>query len=77
MPPGVAIGPIFSSSVKNYLGIPSNPLVSDPTRTDAAAGVIADVGVSIGVPDLSAAGGACAGNTLWSCSILTDSFSLN
>ena len=62
--PGVAVGPVFSSSVKNYSGNLSNHLVSNPIGTDVAVGVVADVGVSAGVSDLSGTGGACSGNTL-------------
>ena len=62
--PGIAVGPIYSSSVKKYPANPFNPLVSNPTQTDVAAGVIADVGVTAGVSDLSNSGGRCSGYTV-------------
>jgi len=62
--PGIAVGPVFSSSIVNYSNSPNNSLSANPIETDVAAGVIADVGVSLGISDISATGGACAGNTL-------------
>lgn len=62
--PGVAVGPVYSSSVPNYSNNPSNPLAANQTGTDVAAGVIADAGVSVGVSDISGTNGACAGTTL-------------
>ncbi len=62
--PGVAVGPIASSSIKDYSGNPDNPLVSNPVATDVAVGVIADAGVSVGISDISGTGGSCAGYTV-------------
>lgn len=57
--PGVAVGPNFSST---WFGVAngSNMYSYDGATADVALGVIADVGVSFGVGDLSETGGACA-----------------
>jgi RHS repeat-associated protein len=58
--PGIAVGPNVSSSVINYSNDSSAPLVSHPTTVDVAVGVVADIGVSAGLSDLSGTGGQCA-----------------
>jgi RHS repeat-associated protein len=62
--PGVAVGPVASSSIVNYSQNPNGPLVSNPIGTDVALGVIADVGVNVGISDISGTGGKCAGTTV-------------
>jgi RHS repeat-associated protein len=62
--PGIAVGPLVSSSIKNYSSNPGNPLTANKTKIDIAAGVLADVGVAVGVSDLSGTGGQCAGYAL-------------
>jgi RHS repeat-associated protein len=62
--PGIAVGPVFSSSIVNYSKSPNNSLSANPIETDVAAGMITDIGVSVGISDISVTGGACAGNTL-------------
>lgn len=62
--PGVAVGEVFSSSIPDYSNNPGNSLVSNPPTTDIEVGAIADIGVSVGVSDISGTGGKCAGNTI-------------
>ena len=62
--PGIAIGPVWSASVKDYSNNPDNPVVLNPIEADVEAGAIADFGGTFGVSDLSGTGGKCAGYTL-------------
>ena len=62
--PGVAVGPVASSSIVNYSQNPNAPLTANPIGTDVALGVIADAGVNVGISDISETGGKCAGTTL-------------
>jgi RHS repeat-associated protein len=59
--PGLAIGPLYSSSIINYSNNPSNTMTANPRELDVAAGIIADIGFSVGISDLSGTGGACEG----------------
>ena len=58
--PGVAVGPVASSSAVGFSDNPFVPLTSNPTSIDIALGVIADIGVSAGFSDISGTGGKCA-----------------
>lgn len=62
--PGVAVGPVASSSIQNYSQNPNGPLTANPVNTDVALGVIADAGVNVGISDISGTGGKCAGTTI-------------
>lgn len=53
--PGVAVGPVASSSIQNYSQNPNGPLTANPVGIDVAVGVIADAGVNVGISDISGA----------------------
>lgn len=62
--PGIAVGPAFSSSIQDYGNNPQNTIVTNPISTDVVFGAIGDVGVSVGVSDISGTGGNNSGYTI-------------
>jgi RHS repeat-associated protein len=62
--PGLAVGPVVSSTIVGYSNNPSAPITPNPTDVEIAVGVIADIGVAVGISDLSGTGGACAGPSI-------------
>jgi hypothetical protein len=43
---------------------PENPVTANPVENEVVAGSIADVGVSVGISDLSGTGGKCEGYSI-------------
>lgn len=65
--PGVAVGPSVSSSVKGFSNDPFGaPLQPNPATLDVGVGLIADIGVAVGISDLSGTGGLCASSKSYS-----------
>jgi hypothetical protein len=57
---GIAVGPNATSSAIGYSDNPYVPLSANPISADFAIGVIADIGVSAGISDLSGTCGKSA-----------------
>ncbi len=59
--PGLTVGPVVSSTIVDYSRNPENPVTANPVENEVVAGSIGDVGVSVGINDLSGTGGRCEG----------------
>lgn len=60
----MSVGPLVSSSITNYSGNPENPITANPPETEIVLGNIADIGVAVGLSDLSGTGGNCEGYSI-------------